>query len=52
MTRWLSVSRVSNYFTQFLKQFEAKRIEAMKIRNLLTEIEEGSSSMLAVLPII
>ena len=42
-------SRVSNCATRFLKQFEAKRIEAMAIGNLLTKIEEGSSSVLVVL---
>ena len=42
-------SRVSNCVTRILKQFEAKRIEAMEIGNLLTKIEEGSSSMFAVL---
>ena len=33
----------SNCVTRFLKQFEAKRIEAMKSCNLLSKIEEGSS---------
>ena len=41
--------RVSNCVTRFLKQFEAKRIEAMEIDILLTKIEEGSSSVLPVL---
>ena len=41
--------RVSNYVTWFLKQFEARNIEAMSIGNLLTKIKQGSSSMLAVL---
>ena len=39
--------RVSNCATWFLKQFEVKRIEAMQNGNLLTKIEEGSSSVLA-----
>ena len=39
--------RVSNCGTGFLKQFEAKRIEAMEIGNLLFKIQEASSSMLA-----
>ena len=42
-------TRVSNCVTRFLKQFEAKGIEAMEIGNLLTKIEEGSSSVLAML---
>ena len=41
--------RDSNCVTRFLKQFEAERIEAMGIGNLLTKIEEGSSSILVVL---
>ena len=41
--------RVYNCVTRFLKQSEAKRIEAMQIVHLLTIIEEGSSSVLAVL---
>ena len=41
--------RVSNCVTRFLKQFEAESIEAMEIGNLLTNIEESSSSLLAVL---
>ena len=41
--------RVSNCVSWFLKQFEAKRIEAMELGNLLTKIKEGSSSVLAVL---
>ena len=40
---------VSNCVTWFLKQFDAKGIEAMEIGNLLTKLEEGSSSVLAVL---
>ena len=42
-------NRVSNCVTWFLKQFEAKRIEAIQIGNMLTKIEEGSSSKLAML---
>ena len=41
--------RVSNCVTQFLKQFEARRIEAIAIGNLLTKIKEGSSSVLATI---
>ena len=41
--------RVSNCVTGFLKQFEAKGIEAMEIANLLTKIEDGSSSVLATI---
>ena len=44
-----SGDRVSNFANWSLKQFEAKGIEPMEIGNLLTKIEEGSSSMLAVL---
>ena len=43
------ISRVSNCVTWFLKQFEAEKIEGMEIDNLVTKIEEGSSSMLAIL---
>ena len=43
------LDRISNCVTRFLKQFEARMIEAMEIGNLLNKIEEGSSSMLAVL---
>ena len=45
-------TRVSNWVLRFLKQFETKRIEAMEICNMLTKIEEGSTSVLAVLAII
>ena len=45
----LFISRVSNFVLLFLKQFEAKGIEAMEIGNLLTKIEEGSSSVLATI---
>ena len=41
-------TRVSICVTWFLKQFEAERIEAMQIGNLLIKIEDGSSSLLAV----
>ena len=41
-------ARVSNCVTWFLNQFEAERIEAMEIANLLTKIKEGFSSVLAV----
>ena len=43
VTEW---GRVSNCVTWFLNQFE---IEAMEIGNLLTEIKEDSSSMLATI---
>ena len=42
-------SRVSNCVIRFLKQFEARRIEAMAIGNFLTKSKEGSSSELAML---
>ena len=42
-------SRLSNCVIRFLKQFEARKIEAMAIGNLLTKIKEGSSSVIAVL---
>ena len=43
-----TIGRVSNCVIRFLKQFEALRIEAVEIGNLLTKIEEGFSNMLAV----
>ena len=42
-----SVEKSDEAFRQsfkFRKQFEDRRIEAMQISNLLTKIEEGSSS--------
>ena len=42
-------ARVLNCITRFLKQFEARTLEAMAIGNFLTKIKEGSSSVLAML---
>ena len=45
----VTVYRVSNCVTRFLKQFEFKWIEAMEIYNLLTKTEEDSSSVPATI---